>query len=164
MSSFFLALAASLLAALPTAAFAADDDVPFFVGIQGLPNVMVILDNSDSMQDVPYPAKDESGNPVPVRPDWPWRQGVKIDESGFVVSGRERRCGSRRHQEFEPGRGAFHPRRNPPDIPGPRFFDRRGHIGPREGLRRPHLRRPGRLGRSRFFLRRISRRLTVIIG
>ena len=116
--SFFLALAASIFAVLPTAALAADDDVPFFVGIQGLPNVMFIFDNSDSMQDVPYPAQDESGNPVPVRPDWPWRQGVKIDGSGFVVLDENGDVDLDDTKNLNLEEVLSIPGRNPPDIPG----------------------------------------------
>lgn len=39
-------------------AWAMDSHTPFFAGQTGLPNVMVIFDNSDSMQDSPYKKKD----------------------------------------------------------------------------------------------------------
>lgn len=61
---------------------AVDDDTPFFAGATGLPNIMFIFDNSDSMQDVPYPRKD--GNTL--RPSgWEWRRGVKADADGTVA-------------------------------------------------------------------------------
>ena len=60
---------------------AIDDDIPFFAGETGLPNVMFIFDNSDSMQDVPYLRKD--GNTL--RPSWRWRYGVKDEDGdGFI--------------------------------------------------------------------------------
>ena len=61
---------------------ASDDDVPFFAGNNGLPNVLLIFDNSDSMQDLPYPRKDGS----PVRPSgWEWRRGVVVDDDGTIA-------------------------------------------------------------------------------
>jgi len=71
----------TVLLAFAPAAKAVDDDTPFFAGDTGLPNVMFIFDNSDSMQDVPYPRKDGS----PLRPSWRWRYGVYVDPDGTIA-------------------------------------------------------------------------------
>ncbi|OQX13981.1 MAG: hypothetical protein BWK76_15360 [Desulfobulbaceae bacterium A2] len=79
-------LCLALLLTLFAPAHAVDDDIPFFVGVNGAPNIMFIFDNSDSMQDIPYLKPD--GNTV--RPsDWAWRRGVKLnaDNTVMVVSG-----------------------------------------------------------------------------
>ncbi len=55
---------------------AADDVIPFFAGQSGSPNVMVLFDNSDSMQDSPYFRKD--GNVY--EPSTYWRRGVTINK------------------------------------------------------------------------------------
>ena len=68
-----VALAVSLLAAWPT--MATDDDVPFFAGRTGSPNVMILFDNSNSMQDSPY-FRDDGGV---YTPNTYWRRGVKIN-------------------------------------------------------------------------------------
>jgi hypothetical protein len=60
---------------------AGDDDTPFFAGDTGLPNVMFIFDNSDSMQDSPFLRKD--GNTY--RPSAYWRRGVKVDADGTIA-------------------------------------------------------------------------------
>ena len=81
-------------------AFAADDDVPFFAGANGAPNIMFVFDNSDSMQDIPN-FRTDGTNLYPVRPgtvadaaartnnnkdsqNWMWRQGVKLNADGTV--------------------------------------------------------------------------------
>ena len=56
-------------------AMATDGHTPFFAGNTGSPNVMIIFDNSDSMQDSPYFRDD--GNTY--RPNTRWRHGVKIN-------------------------------------------------------------------------------------
>ncbi len=77
-----LALALSIVISSNTIVKAGDDDVPFFVGATGLPNVLFIFDNSDSMQDLPYLRKDGST----VRPNWwRWRRGVKVDADGTIA-------------------------------------------------------------------------------
>ena len=53
-------------------ASAIDDDVPFFAGQTALPNVMILFDNSDSMQDSPY----KYPNGSPIRPNWYLRAAV----------------------------------------------------------------------------------------
>ncbi|KAF0188876.1 MAG: PilC beta-propeller domain-containing [Desulfobulbaceae bacterium] len=61
----------------PSFALAADDDTPFFAGRTGSPNVMIIFDNSNSMQDSPYLRDDGI---TPYRPDGQlWRRGVTVD-------------------------------------------------------------------------------------
>lgn len=55
----------------------ADDDTPFFAGGGGSPNVMIILDNSNSMQDSPY-MRDDGTTYSPY--DTPWKRGVKIND------------------------------------------------------------------------------------
>ena len=57
-------------------ALATDDVVPFFAGRTGSPNVMILFDNSNSMQDSPYFMPD--GNTY--KPSTYWRRGVKINE------------------------------------------------------------------------------------
>ncbi len=61
--------------ALPFSVLAADDDTPFFAGRTGSPNVMILFDNSNSMQDSPY-FKDDGNN---LKPSTRWRRGVKIN-------------------------------------------------------------------------------------
>ncbi len=74
------AMLAFSLALVTDSSYAVDDDVPFFAGQAGSPNVMILFDNSDSMQDSPYLRKD---GVTPYRPgesdgNTYWRQGVKI--------------------------------------------------------------------------------------
>lgn len=92
-SAFFL-LSALLLIFVTSPAFAVDDDVPFFAGANGAPNIMFIFDNSDSMQDIPYMRSDgrvvrPGTNPNSAnntsRQDWKWRQGVQIGEDPSFV-------------------------------------------------------------------------------
>lgn len=66
-------------------AWALDDDVPFFAGTLGMPNVLIIFDNSDSMQDVPYVRA--GGNPLRPGADeeWEWRRGVKDADNDGVI-------------------------------------------------------------------------------
>jgi len=59
-----------------------DDVEPFFAGGTGLPNVMFIFDNSDSMQDSAYFRKN--GNTY--RPSTYWRRGVTIDEEDGTIA------------------------------------------------------------------------------
>jgi hypothetical protein len=62
----------------PLPIFAADDDTPFFAGGTASPNVMIIFDNSNSMQDSPYKRDDGI---TTYTPNWQtWRRGVKIDD------------------------------------------------------------------------------------
>lgn len=82
LKGFFLfLLSLSFLLSSVGTSRAGDDDVPFFVGSTGLPNVLFIFDNSDSMQDVPYLRKDGST----LRPSWRWRYGVTIDTDGTIA-------------------------------------------------------------------------------
>ncbi len=76
-------LAAGLLlfAVLAATARAADDDIPFFVGTVGAPNIMFIFDNSNSMQDIPYLKPD--GNTV-TPSGLRWRRGVKLNADNTV--------------------------------------------------------------------------------
>ena len=95
--------------------WALDDDNPFFAGSTGLPNVMFIFDNSDSMQDLPYLRKDGS----PLRPSgWKWRTGVYVDPDGTIsedVNGNIRYDHSAyTSTDVEVGV----PSRTPPPIPG----------------------------------------------
>ncbi len=60
----------------PLAAMAVDDDIPFFAGRTGSPNVMIIFDNSNSMQDSAY--KRDDGGSV-YYPSTYWRRGAKIN-------------------------------------------------------------------------------------
>lgn len=77
--SVYLLLAGMLSGGI---AEAVDDDIPFFAGANGLPNVMFIFDNSDSMQDVPFLRKDGR----PLRPSgWRWRYGVQVDADGTIA-------------------------------------------------------------------------------
>ncbi|MBU1564062.1 MAG: hypothetical protein KJ630_00370 [Proteobacteria bacterium] len=87
-----------MLAALISPAFAADDDLPFFAGGNGAPNIMFVFDNSDSMQDIPYSRADGRQVRPGTNPNsanntsyynWPWRRGVKLndDNTVFEVSG-----------------------------------------------------------------------------
>ena len=64
---------------MPCMVQAMDDDVPFFAGDTGNPNVFFIFDNSDSMQDCPY--LRINGNTY--RPQTCWRRGVVI-ENGHI--------------------------------------------------------------------------------
>ncbi len=48
----------------------------------GLPNIMFIFDNSDSMQDSPY--LDTNNNPV--RPDREWRRGYTLNSSNQITA------------------------------------------------------------------------------
>ncbi len=59
----------------PVPVLATDDVVPFFAGRTGSPNVMILFDNSNSMQDSPYFRAD--GNIY--TPSTYWRRGVKIN-------------------------------------------------------------------------------------
>ncbi|MFH0781611.1 MAG: PilC/PilY family type IV pilus protein [Pseudomonadota bacterium] len=87
-----------LLSTLVSPAFAVtvDDDTPFFAGANGAPNIMFILDNSDSMQELPYLRQDGKTplrpgiNPKAVPPnssnqDWPWRRGVKLNADNTIM-------------------------------------------------------------------------------
>lgn len=80
----FLLLSASLVGSLR----AADDDVPFFAGTNGTPNIMFVFDNSDSMQDIAYlrqdgrtvrPGKDPNSGINTGSQDWVWRRGVQTE-------------------------------------------------------------------------------------
>ena len=69
-----LSLALSIVMfALLRPALALDDVTPFFAGRSGMPNVMILFDNSNSMQDSPY--KRKNGNPYNPYYD-PWTKGV----------------------------------------------------------------------------------------
>ena len=75
MQKLFIALCIVFSTFQVALATTADDVVPFFAGHSGMPNVMILFDNSDSMQDSPYRKKD--GNAY--RPKWwsgLWTRGV----------------------------------------------------------------------------------------
>jgi hypothetical protein len=55
----------------------AAEEKPFFAGSAGAPNIMIILDNSDSMQDSPYLRDNHIDS---FRPYLPWRTGPKVAE------------------------------------------------------------------------------------
>ena len=83
------------LTALISPAHAVDDDVPFFAGGNGAPNIMFIFDNSDSMQDIPYRRADGRSvrpgtNPNSLNSssasDWMWRTGVKLNAADNTVN------------------------------------------------------------------------------
>ncbi len=59
----------------PVPVLATDDVVPFFAGRTGSPNVMILFDNSNSMQDSPYFRADGDT----YKPSTYWRRGVKIN-------------------------------------------------------------------------------------
>jgi hypothetical protein len=82
MAAFFL-LGSILPASLGgSSAHAGDDHIPFFIGLRGLPNVMFIFDNSNSMQDVAYPKDDGS-----TYYSWlPWQYGPDADPDGTLVA------------------------------------------------------------------------------
>ena len=75
-----------LLTFVTSPAFAVDDDIPFFAGANGAPNIMFIFDNSDSMQDIPYlradgrtvrPGTNPNSTNNKSNSNWMWRQGVQ---------------------------------------------------------------------------------------
>lgn len=83
-----------IVAVLISPAYAADDDVPFFAGANGAPNIMFIFDNSDSMQDIPYRRADGRSVRPGTNPnslnnssasDWMWRRGVKLNADNTVM-------------------------------------------------------------------------------
>lgn len=83
-----------LLTFFTSPACAVDDDVPFFAGANGAPNIMFIFDNSDSMQDIPYlradgrvvrPGTNPNSADNTGRKDWPWRYGVKLNADNTVL-------------------------------------------------------------------------------
>ena len=65
-----------VLAFIPVKGWAAEE-APFFVGEIFYPNALIIFDNSDSMQDVPY----LNPGAIAVRPGHQWRQDV-MDQGG----------------------------------------------------------------------------------
>ncbi len=65
-----------MLLGITSPALATDDVTPFFAGRTGSPNVMILFDNSNSMQDSPYFMPD--GNTY--KPSTYWRRGVTINE------------------------------------------------------------------------------------
>lgn len=63
----------------PSFSLAMDDEVPFFIRGRGIPNVMIIFDNSDSMQESPVLRDDGI---TPFRPiNQPWKKGVMVSEN-----------------------------------------------------------------------------------
>ncbi len=62
---------------------AGDDYTPSYATSKGLPNVMFIFDNSNSMQASPYPTGDGSA----AIPDFLWRDGYNIENN--VIVGQE---------------------------------------------------------------------------
>lgn len=93
---------------------AADDDIPFFAGATGLPNVFFIFDNSDSMQDLSYPRKDGST----VRPNgWQWRRGVVVDDDGTIAEDANGNI-LYDNSKFVSEEELILPGQNPPYLPG----------------------------------------------
>ncbi len=118
---FRCAFALLVLVAFPLDVRGSDDDVPFFLnqGSKGLPNVMFIFDNSDSMQDYPYPRIDEWGAKIYESPDMEWRKGVKVDRNGYLVANSN---GELEFDEYEYGKNDSEIEllgRTPPELPGP---------------------------------------------
>ena len=74
---------------LPFSATAADDDTPFFAGVNGSPNVMILFDNSNSMQDSPYFRDD---GVTLYQPDTKWRRGVKINNGCDADTSNDKFC------------------------------------------------------------------------
>lgn len=74
---------------LPFSATAADDDTPFFAGATGSPNVMILFDNSNSMQDSPYFRDDGASL---YRPKTNWRRGVKINNGCDADTSNDKFC------------------------------------------------------------------------
>ncbi len=74
ISSLFVLLL--MVLGITSPALATDDVTPFFAGRTGSPNVMILFDNSNSMQDSPYFMPD--GNTY--KPSTYWRRGVTINE------------------------------------------------------------------------------------
>lgn len=69
-------IAGLIILTCTSTSMAMDDHVPFFAGKTAAPNVMIIFDNSDSMQDSAYFRDD--GNTY--RPWTDWRRGVQITD------------------------------------------------------------------------------------
>ncbi len=94
---------------------ASDDDVPFFAGNNGLPNVLLIFDNSDSMQDLPYLRKDGS----PLRPSgWEWRRGVVVDDDGTIAENSDGSIKWDYYKYVDESNQLTLPGTTPPPIPG----------------------------------------------
>ncbi|RLA96215.1 MAG: hypothetical protein DRG83_17645, partial [Deltaproteobacteria bacterium] len=94
---------------------ASDDDVPFFAGNNGLPNVLLIFDNSDSMQDLPYPRKNGS----PLRPSgWEWRRGVYVDDDGTIAENSDGSIKWDYYKYVDTDNELTLPGTTPPPIPG----------------------------------------------
>ena len=109
------------------AALAIDDDVPFFAGQTGLPNVMILFDNSDSMRASPY--KTKSGD---IYRPTSW-QTAEVSYGITPTSDDDSSCdaGAPCIESDESGHNRFHdadgnlistkltlPGQNPPNLPG----------------------------------------------
>ncbi len=95
-------------------ASAVDDDVPFFAGNTGNPNVFLIFDNSDSMQDSPYLRDD--GNTY--RPSTYWRRGVTVDGNGTIAEDGNGNIIYDNYKYVSTDTSLSLPGANPPTLPG----------------------------------------------
>jgi hypothetical protein len=109
--------------ACPAPVWATDDVVPFFAGRTGSPNVMILFDNSNSMQDSPYFRAD--GNIY--TPSTHWRRGVEINPDCDVDTPGNQPCiaeDSNGHIIYDQTKYVTTsmdltlPGRNPPNLPG----------------------------------------------
>ncbi len=65
---------------IPSSSSAVEEHIPFFAGRFGVPNVMIIFDNSDSMQESPYLRDDGI---TPYRPNMQqWQSGIETRDCG----------------------------------------------------------------------------------
>lgn len=77
---WILILLATMLTVLPLTVMAADGHVPFFAGKTGSPNVMILFDNSNSMEYSPHFRPNKDGEIVDIyRPNTYWRRGVTVN-------------------------------------------------------------------------------------
>ena len=113
-------------------AWAIDDDVPWFAGQSALPNVMILFDNSNSMQDSPYKYKDGR----PIWPSWQLRTGVVPTNDTDPSCTQGAPCRSSwtwSNYRFKDEFGAIIntlplPGQNPPNLPG--LFSNRSTVSP----------------------------------
>ncbi len=98
---------------MPCIIQAMDDDVPFFAGDTGNPNVFFIFDNSDSMQDCPY--LRINGNTY--RPWTYWRRGVVI-ENGHIKEDANGNIVYDNGKYITTSNVLTLPGTNPPNLPG----------------------------------------------